>query len=112
MPARSPATLRSRSWDCWAFHSARTCTPRIVAAAIALGLTCAITILIKAEHAPAGATTLIVALGILPNPIDFVFLMSAVVMLVILAFVVNRAFAIRTRSGARPIGCSITMRNC
>lgn len=68
--------------------------PRIVAAAIALALTCAITILLRAEHAPAGATTLIVALGILPNPIDFVFLMSAVVMLVILALVVNRVFAI------------------
>jgi CBS-domain-containing membrane protein len=67
---------------------------RVVAAAFALGLTCALTILLKAEHAPAGATTLIVALGILPNPIDFLFLMGAVVMLVILAFIVNRAFAI------------------
>jgi len=69
-------------------------TQRIVAAAIALGLTCALTILLKSEHAPAGATTLIVALGILPNPIDFVFLMSAVMMLVILALIVNRTFAI------------------
>jgi CBS-domain-containing membrane protein len=50
--------------------------------------------LLKAEHAPAGATTLIVALGILPNPIDFLFLMGAVVMLVILALIVNRSFAI------------------
>ena len=69
-------------------------TQRIVAAALALGLTCAVTILLKAEHAPAGATTLIVALGILPNPIDFVFLMSAVIMLVILALIVNRTFTI------------------
>jgi CBS-domain-containing membrane protein len=69
-------------------------TQRVVTAAIALGLTCALTILLHAEHAPAGATTLIVALGILPNPIDFAFLMGAVVMLVILALVVNRAFAI------------------
>lgn len=67
---------------------------RIVAAATALGLTCALTILLHAEHAPAGATTLIVALGILPNLIDFAFLMAAVVMLVILALIVNRAFAI------------------
>ncbi len=68
--------------------------PRILASAIALGLTCAFTILFKAEHAPAGATTLIIALGILPRLIDFVFLLGAVVMLVILAFIVNRAFAI------------------
>jgi CBS-domain-containing membrane protein len=69
-------------------------TSRIVAAAIALGVTCAVTTLLRAEHAPAGATTLIVALGILPNPIDFVFLMAAVVMLVVLALVINRTFAI------------------
>lgn len=68
--------------------------PRIVAAAIALGLTCALTILLHAEHAPAGATTLIVALGILPNPIDFAFLMGAVMMLVMLALLVNRLFSI------------------
>ena len=69
-------------------------TARVVAAAIALGLTCALTILLHVEHAPAGATTLIVALGILPNLFDFAFLMAAVVMLVVLAFVINRAFAI------------------
>jgi CBS-domain-containing membrane protein len=74
--------------------SAHIGTPRIIAAAVALGVTCAITILLKAEHAPAGATTLIVALGILPNPIDFVFLMAAVIMLVVLAYLVNRTFAI------------------
>lgn len=67
---------------------------RIVAAAIALGLTCALTILLHADHPPAGATTLIVALGILPNPIDFAFLMAAVVMLVVLALIINRTFAI------------------
>lgn len=69
-------------------------TPRIVAAGIALGVTCAMTVLLRAEHAPAGATTLIVALGILPNPIDFVFLMTAVIMLIVLALIVNRIFAI------------------
>lgn len=66
-------------------------THRVLAAAIALALTALLMILFKAEHPPAGATTLIVALGILPRPADFVFLMAAVFALTLLAFVVNRA---------------------
>lgn len=66
---------------------------RILAAAVALALTSGLTILLSCEHAPAGATTLIVALGILPNPIDFLFLMSAVAMLALLALVINRTFS-------------------
>lgn len=68
---------------------------RALAGAIAIGLTAGITILLKSEHAPAGATTLIVSLGILPRLSDFLYLMAAVVMLVILVFIVNRAFSIR-----------------
>ena len=67
---------------------------RILAAAIALGLTAGLTILLKTEHAPAGATTLIVALGILPQLMDFLYIMIAVVLLVILVFIVHRAFSI------------------
>lgn len=68
---------------------------RVLAGAIAIGLTAGITILLKSEHAPAGATTLIVSLGILPRLSDFLYLMAAVVMLVILVFIINRAFSIR-----------------
>lgn len=68
---------------------------RVLAAAIALALTALLMILCRAEHPPAGATTLIVALGILPRPIDFVFLMGAICALTLLAFVVNRANGIR-----------------
>ncbi len=70
-------------------------TQRVLAAAIALALTALLMLLAKAEHPPAGATTLIVALGILPRPVDFVFLMAAVFVLTLLAFVVNRANGIR-----------------
>lgn len=63
---------------------------RILAVAIALGLTAALTTLARSEHAPSGATTLIVALGILPKIEDIVWLMVAVAMLTIFAFVVNR----------------------
>lgn len=68
---------------------------RAIAGAIAIGLTAGIMILAKSEHAPAGATTLIISLGILPRLSDFLFLMAAVVMLVLLVLVVNRAFSIR-----------------
>jgi CBS domain-containing membrane protein len=67
---------------------------RVLAAAIALGLTAGALSLAKTEHAPAGATTLIVALGILPRLVDFVFLMVAVIVLTIAALIVNRVFGI------------------
>jgi CBS domain-containing membrane protein len=67
---------------------------RVLAAAIALGMTAGLTTIFRSEHAPAGATTLIVALGILPRPIDFVALMLGVAMLTLLAAVVNRLFGI------------------
>lgn len=63
---------------------------RIMAAAIAIGLTAGGTMLAKAEHPPAGATTLIVALGILPRIVDFAFLMGAVIVLTYLACAINR----------------------
>jgi CBS domain-containing membrane protein len=67
---------------------------RVIAAAVALGLTAGTLILIKAEHPPAGATTLIVALGILPRLTDFLFLMAAVIALTVIALIINRAMRI------------------
>jgi CBS domain-containing membrane protein len=67
---------------------------RVLAAAIALGLTAAVMTLARTEHAPAGATTLIVALGILPLPRDFVALMLAVAALTLLGLFINRCFRI------------------
>lgn len=67
---------------------------RVLAAAIALGLTAALMMLARAEHAPAGATTLIVALGILPLLRDFVALMLAVTALTLVGLLINRCFRI------------------
>ena len=67
---------------------------RILAAALALALTAALMTLARAEHAPAGATTLIVSLGILPQLRDFAALMAAVIALTILGLLVNRCFSI------------------
>lgn len=64
--------------------------PRVAAAALSLGLTSGLMIVCKAPHPPAGATTLIVSLGILRTPEQMVVLMVAVVLLTIQAFVINR----------------------
>ena len=64
--------------------------PRVIAAALSLGLTAGIMVLLRSPHPPAGATTLIVSLGILTHPWQLLLLMAAVVLLTLQAFVINR----------------------
>ena len=64
--------------------------PRVVAAALSLGLTAGLMVLLRAPHPPAGATTLIISLGILTKPWQLVILMAAVVLLIAQALVINR----------------------
>lgn len=64
--------------------------PRVLAAALSLGLTSGLMVLLRAPHPPAGATTLIVALGLLTKPGQLVLLMLAVVLLTAQAFAINR----------------------
>lgn len=66
--------------------------PRVLAAALSLGATSAAMILLKINHAPACATTLIVALGIITRPQDLLLMEFSVFLLVLQAFVLNRAF--------------------
>lgn len=63
--------------------------PRIIAAALALGLTSGLMVLLKAPHPPAGATTLIVALSIISKPLDLAYIMGAVILLLIQAWLIN-----------------------
>ncbi|HEX4204183.1 MAG TPA: HPP family protein [Ktedonobacteraceae bacterium] len=63
--------------------------PRIIAAALALGLTSGLMVLLNTPHPPAGATTLIVALSIISKPLDLVYIMVAVVILVVQAWLIN-----------------------
>lgn len=63
---------------------------RVGAAALSLGLTSGVMVWARAPHPPAGATTLIVSLGILRRPSDLVVLMIAVALLVLQAYVINR----------------------
>jgi len=64
--------------------------PRVIAAALSLGLTAGVMVLLKSPHPPAGATTLIISLGLLTSPSKLLILMIAVVLLTAQAFVINR----------------------
>jgi CBS-domain-containing membrane protein len=63
--------------------------PRVIAAALSLGLTSGAMVLLRAPHPPAGATTQIVSLGLLRLD-QLGALMVAVVLLTAQAFVINR----------------------
>lgn len=63
---------------------------RIGAAGLSLGLTSGAMVWLKVPHPPAGATTLIVALGILREPWQLAVLMLAVLLLIVQGFAINR----------------------
>lgn len=63
---------------------------RVLAAAISLASTGALMVLCNAPHPPAGATTLIICLGIVTRPIHLIIIQVAVVVLTIQAIVINR----------------------
>ncbi|MBX7161828.1 MAG: HPP family protein [Acidimicrobiia bacterium] len=73
-----PALTTSVTWD------------RVGAAALSLGLTAGVMVWLGVPHPPAGATTLIVSLGILATPWKLGVLMIAVFLLVVQALVINR----------------------
>jgi CBS domain-containing membrane protein len=77
-PVAGPALSTGLTW------------PRILAAALSLGLTAGLMILFRTPHPPAGATTLIVSLGILTQPWQLLVLMAAVVVLTLQAIAINR----------------------
>lgn len=64
--------------------------PRIMAAALSLSATGALMVLLGVSHPPAGATTLIISLGIISKPRELVTIEVAVLLLVAQALVINR----------------------
>jgi CBS-domain-containing membrane protein len=64
---------------------------RVLATALSLAATGALMVLLDAAHPPAGATTLIVSLGIVTRPFDLLVIEFAVVVLVGQAITINRA---------------------
>jgi CBS domain-containing membrane protein len=65
--------------------------PEAMAAALSLAFTGALMVLLKVSHPPAGATTLIVSLGILTKVEYLVVIEVAVILLTAQAFLINRA---------------------
>lgn len=68
---------------------------RVLAAALSLGLTSGVMVVLGRSHPPAGATTLIVSLGLLREPWQLAVLMLAVVLMVVQGFVINRLAGLR-----------------
>jgi CBS domain-containing membrane protein len=64
--------------------------PRIMAAALSLSLTGALMILLKTAHPPAGATTLIISLGLVRKPEHLLVIELAVAILTLQAIAINR----------------------
>jgi CBS-domain-containing membrane protein len=64
--------------------------PKILAAGLTLAATGALMVLFKVSHPPAGATTLIVSLGIISQPKDLFIIEVAVLLLTAQALTINR----------------------
>lgn len=64
--------------------------PRVLAAALSLSVTGALMVLLGVSHPPAGATTLIISLGIISKPREVAIIEVAVFLLVAQALVINR----------------------
>lgn len=73
-----PSTAVGVSWE------------RVLAAGLSLGLTSGLMVLVNAPHPPAGATTLIISLGVLHEFEHLVVLMIAVALLTLQAIGINR----------------------
>jgi CBS-domain-containing membrane protein len=63
---------------------------RIVAVAGSLAVTASVLVLLKASHAPAGATTLIVSLGLLRTPTQLLVVAGAVVLVTVVDWLYGR----------------------
>src|SRR3989454_5924352 len=68
--------------------------PRVIAAALSLGLTAGLMILFRASHAPAGGTTLIISLCIPPQPWQLVVLLTAILLLTPPAILLHPLFCL------------------
>ncbi|KZB79690.1 HPP family protein [Amycolatopsis regifaucium] len=67
---------------------------RVGAAALALGVTCAAMAALGTPHPPAGATTLIIALGLLHTPSQILAVLIGVLLIALLAVLINKLFGV------------------
>ncbi len=77
--------------------------PRVVAAVLSLTLTAFVLQALRSSHPPAGATTLIVSLGLLRTPQQLLVILLAVLLVTAVAVLLNLAARIRQEGvGGRP----------
>jgi CBS domain-containing membrane protein len=76
---------------------------RVGAVALSLGLTSGLMVLLRTPHPPAGATTMIISLGILREPWQLAVLMVAVLLLTLQALVINRLAGLPYPLWAAPV---------
>jgi CBS-domain-containing membrane protein len=69
--------------------------PRIVAAALSVALTALVLRLLACPHPPAGATTLIITLGLLTSAGELLAIALAVVLVTVLSVALNRILGVR-----------------
>lgn len=67
---------------------------RIWAATLSVSLAVAVPLLLRASHPPAGATVLIVSLGLLKTPGEMLALMAGVVILTVIGWTINRSLGV------------------
>ena len=70
--------------------SAEVTLARMGAAAVSLAVTAAVLLLVRRPHAPAGATTLIVSLGLLRTPASLVVAFGSVCLVTLVDWIYNR----------------------
>ena len=77
-------------WTAPSVLEAGVTVPRIAAAALAVALTSGVLVATRLPHPPAGATTLIVALGLLTGVRAAIYIPLGVVLLTVVSLVINR----------------------
>lgn len=73
-------------------------TSHLLAGAISVAITTVVLTLLRLPHPPAGATTLIVSLGILHQPVQLLAMAGAIVLITVLGSALNRLLLGRLRS--------------
>lgn len=76
---------------------------RLVAVALSLAATAFFMVLLKVAHAPAGATTLIISLGLITRPLHLFVIEVAVLLLCLQSFIFNRMAGLDYPLWAAPV---------
>ncbi|HEY4032554.1 MAG TPA: HPP family protein, partial [Ktedonobacteraceae bacterium] len=69
--------------------------PRVIAVVLSIALTSGLLDLLHVQHPPAGASTLIVSLGLITTPWKLGIILASIVLLVLLAMMINRLAGIQ-----------------